>query len=55
MFFIGWLFNIQSVALAEMPINIGQMIVGSIIAIPTVKIVIKILPQLIQTQQSKEM
>jgi uncharacterized membrane protein len=54
MFIIGWLFNIQAVALAEVPINLGQMIVGSIIAIPTAKIVIRILPQLKQTQQSKE-
>jgi uncharacterized membrane protein len=54
MFIIGWLFNIQAVALAEVPINLGQMIVGSIIAIPTLKIVIRILPQLKQTQQSKE-
>jgi uncharacterized membrane protein len=54
MFFIGWLFNIQAVALAEIPINIGQMIVGSIIALPTSKIVTRILPQLKQTQQSKD-
>ena len=28
MFFIGWLFNIQVVAIAEIPVNIGQMING---------------------------
>ena len=42
MYFIGWLFGIQAYAIAEVPINIGQMIIGSIVAIPTIKIVRRI-------------
>jgi len=42
MFLIGPLFGIEAFAIAEVPINIGQMTVGSIIAIPAVKIVRKI-------------
>jgi len=39
MFIIGWLFNIQAVAIAEIPINIGQMTVGALIALPTAKMI----------------
>ena len=39
MFFIGWLFNIQVVAIAEIPINIGQMTIGSSITLPVTRIV----------------
>lgn len=46
MFFIGWLFNIQTVAIAEIPINIGQMIVGAMVAIPVAKIVWRAFPHL---------
>ncbi|MCD6470858.1 ECF transporter S component [Candidatus Bathyarchaeota archaeon] len=42
MYFIGWLFGIQAYAIAEVPINIGQMIIGSIVAIPTTKVIQKI-------------
>jgi hypothetical protein len=52
MFFIGWLFNIQAVALAEVPINIGQMIVGATISLPTANIVTRIFPHL--KQNAKE-
>ena len=46
MFIIGWLFNIQAVAIAEVPINIGQMTIGALIAIPTAKIIWHAFPQL---------
>jgi len=46
MFIIGWLFNIQAVAIAEVPINIGQMTIGALIAIPTAKIIRHAFPQL---------
>jgi uncharacterized membrane protein len=46
MFFIGWIFNIQAVALAEVPINIGQMIVGATVALPVAKIVQRAFPYL---------
>lgn len=40
------LFGIEAIALAEIPINIGQMLVGSVIALPIVKILRRGLPQL---------
>jgi uncharacterized membrane protein len=43
-FLIGPLFNIEVVAIAELPINLGQMIIGVVIAIPLVKSVKKYLP-----------
>lgn len=46
MFLIGWLFNIQAVAIAELPINIGQMIIGATLALPVVKIVWRSFPEL---------
>ena len=46
MFIIGWLFNIQAVAIAEVPINIGQMTIGALIAIPTAKIIWHAFPKL---------
>jgi len=45
-FFIGPLFNIEAVAIAEIPVNIGQMIVGATVALPIVKIVWRALPYL---------
>lgn len=42
MYFIGWLFGIQAYAIAEVPVNIGQMIIGSIVAIPTTKVIRRI-------------
>jgi uncharacterized membrane protein len=46
MFVIGWLFNIQAIALAEVPINIGQMMVGATVAIPVTKILWRTFPHL---------
>ena len=40
------LFNIEVVAFAEIPINIGQVLIGLIVAIPIVKIVMRSIPQL---------
>jgi len=40
------LFGIEVIAIAEIPVNIGQMLVGLIVAIPLVKIVLRSLPQL---------
>jgi len=43
-FFIGPLFNIEVIAPAEIPINIGQMIVGLIVSIPIVRTIWRSLP-----------
>jgi uncharacterized membrane protein len=41
------LFGIEAVApIAEIPINIGQMLIGTIVALPIVKILLRSLPQL---------
>jgi hypothetical protein len=40
------LFGIGVFAPAEIPINIGQMLVGTLVAIPAVKILLRSLPQL---------
>jgi len=45
-FFIGPLFNIEVIALAEIPINIGQMIIGAIVALPIAKIIWRTLPNI---------
>ena len=45
-FLIGWLFNIQAVAIAELPINIGQMIIGATLALPAARIVWRSFPEL---------
>ncbi len=45
-FFIGPLFNIEAVAIAEIPINIGQMIIGATVALPIAKIIWRALPYL---------
>ncbi len=39
MYFIGWLFGISAIAIAEVPVNIGQMTIGSLIAVPTARII----------------
>jgi uncharacterized membrane protein len=39
MFFIGWLFGIEAYAVAEVPFNIAQMIIGSMVAIPAAKVI----------------
>ena len=46
MFIIGRLFNIQAVAIAEVPINIGQMTIGALIALPTAKMIWHTFPQI---------
>lgn len=43
MYLLGWLFGIEAYAIAEVPVNVGQMTVGSIIAIPVSKVIKKIL------------
>ena len=40
------LFNIEVLAFAEIPINIGQVLIGLIVAIPIVKVVTRSIPQL---------
>lgn len=45
-FVIGPLFNIPVIAVAEIPINISQMIVGLIVSIPMVRTVWRSLPSL---------
>lgn len=40
------LFGIEVLAIAEIPINIGQMLIGLVIAIPIIKIVKRTIPQL---------
>lgn len=47
-FFIGQLFNIKAVAIAEIPVNIGQMVIGATVALPIAKIVWRALPYLKQ-------
>ena len=45
-FLIYPLFNIEVVAIAEIPVNIGQMIIGATAALPIAKIVWRALPYL---------
>lgn len=45
-FFLFPLFKIEVIAFAEIPINIGQMLIGLVVAIPIVKIVMRSIPQL---------
>ena len=45
-FLIYPLFNIEVVAIAEIPVNIGQMIIGAIAALPMAKIIWRALPYL---------
>jgi len=45
-FFIGPLFNIPVIAVAEIPINISQMLVGLVVSIPIVRTVWRSLPSL---------
>jgi uncharacterized membrane protein len=49
MFFIGWLFNIQAVAVAEIPVNVGQMIVGATVALPVAEVVWRAFPYIRQS------
>lgn len=43
-FFLWPLFSIPVVAIAEIPVNIGQMIVGLIVSIPLVRAISRALP-----------
>jgi len=45
-FFIGPLFGISVIAVAEIPINIGQMLVGLVVSIPIVKTIWRSMPSL---------
>jgi uncharacterized membrane protein len=45
-FIIGWLFDVQVVAVAELPINIGQMIVGAMVALPSARVIWRAFPNL---------
>ena len=47
-FLIGPLFNIEVIAFAEIPINIGQMIIGASISLPIAKIVRRALPNIMK-------
>lgn len=46
-FLIGPLFHIEVIALAEIPINIGQMIIGATVALPIATVVKRALPTII--------
>jgi hypothetical protein len=45
-FIIGPLFGISVIAVAEIPINIGQMLIGLIVSIPIVKTIWRSMPSL---------
>jgi len=45
-FLIFPLFQIEAVAIAEIPVNIGQMMIGAAVALPISKIVWRVLPYL---------
>jgi len=45
-FFLWPLFSVEAIAIAEIPINIGQMTVGLIVSIPVVRAVLRALPSL---------
>jgi hypothetical protein len=45
-FIIGPLFGISVIAVAEIPINIGQMLVGLVVSIPLVKTIWRSMPSL---------
>jgi hypothetical protein len=46
LFFLGPLFGFYVVAIAEIPVNIGQMIIGLIVALPIVRAIWRFLPSL---------
>jgi hypothetical protein len=46
MFLIFPLFNIEVVAVMEVPINIGQMIIGAVVALPVARLVCRRFPYL---------
>lgn len=45
-FFLFRLFGIEVIAIAEIPINIGQMLVGSVAALPIARVLRRSVPQL---------
>lgn len=45
-FFLWPLFSVEAIAIAEIPINIGQMTIGLIVSIPVVRAVLRALPSL---------
>jgi uncharacterized membrane protein len=45
-FFLFPLFGMEVVAVAEIPINIGQMLVGTVVALPVIKVLRRSFPQL---------
>jgi hypothetical protein len=49
LFFLGWLFGIEAIAVAELLVNIGQMLIGATVALPAARIVWQAFPQLKQT------
>lgn len=38
-YFIGPIFGIEAIAIAEVPVNIGQMVIGLIVAVPVARII----------------
>ncbi|MFP3984716.1 MAG: ECF transporter S component [Candidatus Bathyarchaeia archaeon] len=50
MFIIYPLFSIEVVAILEIPINIGQMVVGATVALPITKVILRAVPYLKQKQ-----
>ncbi len=51
MFLIFPLFNIEVIAIAEIPVNIGQMIIGAIVALPITKVVLRAFPYLTRRRE----
>jgi uncharacterized membrane protein len=51
LFFIGWLFSIQVIAIAELPVNVGQMMIGAAVALPAARIVWRAFPYLKQVAE----
>jgi hypothetical protein len=45
-FIIGPLFGISVLAVAEIPINLGQMLIGLVVSIPLVKTIWRSMPSL---------
>jgi uncharacterized membrane protein len=43
-FFLGPLFSIPVLAIAEIPVNLGQLIIGLIVSIPLVRAILRALP-----------
>jgi len=46
LFFLWPLFGVEAIAIAEIPINVGQMTIGIIVSIPVVRAVLRALPSL---------